>query len=425
MTPTTLEPKRKTLLGLTLASLIWTRVILSGSALGPPLTVGLLALALVVTLGRSNWLHVSIPPTLTILCLVAGVVVLQSVVVGIMRGQGAWEQCRNGLSYVLLFLLPLAGAGLLEKEARRLMSTLLYAGLVAEILLALSWLAARTGTVPVIPLATAPGARSAGLVVAAAAIASARLAEGTQPLIAHLVLLGAPLSQLVAGSRSGFLVWTLISAVAYLVSAGPSIYRKLLRLLAAMTTGIALGAALLLTSASAREMTLSRIALARRVLTGVQDDSFVLRVHQTRLAVQTWKENPAWGGGLSTQYEYPAIVGGRVQYLITTWLDSPAATLAKVGLVGSLVLVAIAILLLSHLSSKRTRISLLGSGIARIHVLYIVCSLPFGSFLEDRALVTGLSISWCILNGLGRGPHYSKLSNAEVSRDVHHRGARL
>jgi len=321
-----------------------------------------------------------------------GFLMLLSAVRPLWTGQAtAGDVARDAITYGLIMAaVPIGADAGRHFQQRVIVYVIVAAGLLSSVAIALDWLDRRG----VSTLGQGRVAFGSGLIVAVAvALAAVKALGGPRVEVTWLMLLVVlPLGVLVTGARSG-----LVLGVAMLGVVGT---RRKMRVPAYRMLGGAIVVAALLVVALpflaarvAREGFLAaRVAAAMTVLQGGvgQDQSGQIRQRATEYALAAWHEHMFLGQGLGYHFPNPNPDSSGTSF----WLDTPATYLAKFGLLGTLILTAALLLMMSFARSQGwTTARAVACGVSLMWVAW----LPFGPFTEDKGFALSIALLFALL----------------------------
>jgi hypothetical protein len=295
---------------------------------------------------------------------------------------------RDILPYYLLVLAPLIAIDIGRRTSSVwILRLLISLAILTAAVSGLDYASKRGGTLPFTSFLLGSGVPA--ILGFCYALPRAAFAEKRAWWVAAIFFI--PVCLLISGSRTN-----LILLLGVFGATGGIARRRIppLRTLV-ITTSAALGLVILLPIVAGavygdRQYFQARVQASMKVLTGdaSADPSYQVRAKSYQVAVDEIGRHPVFGTGPGYLYNFSALQAegaSGVTAVSTFSLDTPLATVAKLGIVGSLALVGF---LLSLVATVKRVTALTGptdlATASRAFAFIFIADLPFGSFLEDK-----------------------------------------
>jgi hypothetical protein len=337
-----------------------------------------------------------------------------SIVIAVGNGNSLLNWARDSSAYLFALALPIIGlqAGLALRR-RTALTVFVAAGLVSTVSFVLQWLTNRE-LLEVGRVAYGDNFLSGALFCLCLAYG----AGGRHPLLGQLAAASCLGSLVLTGNRS--------LVVLLLAFAGVGGVRRRLRMpigtafrsLVLFAVGIA---AVLMVSfqfiPGERDLLAQRVSAAQTYVQTGEDQSARSRSIQAGLAREQFKKSPIFGTGPGHVYVDPYYIPnvsdpkkGRRDSLS---LDTPLVIPAKLGLVGTMLLIAwAASIAVSVRNRLRTRPTTVVENAMRGFAVIAIAFIPFGVTLEQKGFALTLMLFACIL--ISQTAQYPETSSASV-----------
>lgn len=362
--------------------------------------VGACVLAALASLARgSNAIQAWRMRPLFVLSILLSSLLTLSFLVALSNGIPVVSWARDAAPYVLLATVPVFAMDLRSAASdRALTAMILFVGIFSTLGFLVRW--GKAHGVLSFDLA-ALGLTSQLLIGVTFSFCAAAAITARDRRVAWATLAaGIVVTLLVSGTRSTVTLLVVPLAIAAVLGHRRSLPTGVRRLaVAAALAALALtalgGLALARLAPGSDNKLITRLGSTQILAAGpAADVSFQARANQLRAASQTFANNPVLGTGLGYEFEWLAPVGGRTVVRRSLVIDSGAADLAKFGILGVLVALAMGacvIVFLRRTLSAPDALEAASAALIGVFALTVV-SLPFTSPFTDKGLAFGLML---------------------------------